>query len=138
MENCPPCLFYLEFSILLMHKPLTNQNTAFLYERNYGKLSRLRADRIIYITFSLRPARRLLITKQVWFGHFGFGPAVNAVINAYFFWLNLKSTLVTTQTCIISHRRIDLLIIPASNKCHHKLHFASVARRLTESPEGDS
>ena len=42
-----------------MHKPLTNQNTAFLCERNYGKLSRLRADRIIYITFSLRPACRL-------------------------------------------------------------------------------
>ena len=42
-----------------MHEPLTNQNTAFLCERNYGKLSRLRAGRIIYITFSLRPARRL-------------------------------------------------------------------------------
>ena len=59
MENYPLCLFYLEFSIPLMHKPLTNQNTAFLCERNYGKFSRLRAGRIIYITFSLRPARRL-------------------------------------------------------------------------------
>ena len=27
------------------------------------------------------------LTKQVWFGHFDFGPAVNAVINAYFFGL---------------------------------------------------
>ena len=59
MENYPGCLFYLEFSIALMHKTLTNQNTAFLCERNYGKFSRLRAGRIIYITFPLRPARRL-------------------------------------------------------------------------------
>ena len=59
MENYPRCLFYLEFSIAPMHKPLTNQNTAFLCERNYGKFSRLRAGRIIYITFSLRPAHRL-------------------------------------------------------------------------------
>ena len=49
MENYPGCLFYLEFSIALMHKTLTNQNTAFLCERNYGKFSRLRAGRIIYI-----------------------------------------------------------------------------------------
>ena len=53
MENYPSRLFYLEFSIPLIHKPLTNQNTAFLCERNYGKLSRLLAGRIMYITFSL-------------------------------------------------------------------------------------
>ena len=48
MEYYAPCLFYLEFSIPLMHEPLTNQNTAFLCERSYGKLSRLRAGRIIH------------------------------------------------------------------------------------------